>query len=1256
MPLSPRSSSSPWLTASLAALVATTLLGCPKRVDSPTGTLEAAAADAESGDVDARTLALAGFHSLLVAGDADKALQRMDAAVGRDPAEPWALYGQVILRQRAAQPSRALEAAFGVVERAPQHPLASAAARFILELVGTSNELDTQILERTGRALESRPRGDAAQLLRTARATIYGQRIDGPGLTTTNAELGSVDSWALAGPLSPFHYLEFDAPLAVETTGTLEGPNLRELPTPDGRLNLSGEAAEGALYAAAADFELTAPGDFILRTVSAAPHKLLLNGTVLVDRRSFARAESTVAARGVRLLAGRHRLLLKLPNEAGAASISVSLMRADGTPTNVKFVPARGAAASWSGVEVADAPGTYPAAASFKAALEDEAGPALSTFIAIRDALGRDPDGAQRLMDGLEQTLAESAAVKALRAELALSDRNIPSRVARARATRDLEAVLEKDAGHVQALLLRAQLAFEDGRQLEAMQLVKRAQKATKAQSHPVPLMRARLELSQGMDAQSQQSAEEALAAQPGLCEALSLLYDLARRRDAVAAADEAARELQGCPGSRTRLAEHVRLRGRIDEAIRLYEGLHALDPTSIGTVQSLVPLYISARRYDDALGLLKRTRELWPRNAMLQRRIGDVLEFAGQPDRALKAREDALALSGGDLALRRQVHRARTGKELLSEYAIDPLEAIRRYEEQGAVEDAPSVMVLDAAAVRVFEDGSMVDRIHIINKALTQEGVDQIGEVYVPAGAHVLALRTRKPDGTVLEPEDIAGKDSISMPGVQVGDYVEQEYLIAHASRGPAQPGFTASSFYFQIAGVPNAWSTYVVEAPKAMGMAVDAHNVASPQPVIEGDRSVYRHEQRNVPPYIPEPDAPPSGTEYLPFVQLGAGTRGNDALVAVYSDAFLDRGQLTSEIEAFAKKAAEGKQGLDAVRAVHSAVMHAVQGQDAGLTVSAASTLAQGRGSRLWALKSSLEAIGVPTRVAVVRSFFADPAPYLFPNETLLPYATLRAELPDGQVVWLDTVFRFGPFGQLPENAANAEAWLLPEPGRPLEKVKTPAMEGSAGKQVTMEVTLSEEGALQGKGEERYSGFEAAQLTEALESLPPDQRKQALQGALARYFGGAELSDLEVELTREVGAPLVVKYAFSVPRFARKEGDKLVLGALTFPVQLGRRYVQLSSRSTPLFIGHPERSSTKVSLRLPKGFKLNGPLGEVKVEQDFGRFVRREVQQGDRVDIEETYEVPMMRLPPKRYDDFAHFAGQVDLIQTRDLLVEPK
>ncbi len=137
-----------------------------------------------------------------------------------------------------------------------------------------------------------------------------------------------------------------------------------------------------------------------------------------------------------------------------------------------------------------------------------------------------------------------------------------------------------------------------------------------------------------------------------------------------------------------------------------------------------------------------------------------------------------------------------------------------------------------------------------------------------------------------------------------------------------------------------------------------------------------------------------------------------------------------------------------------------------------------------------------------------------------------------------------------------------------------------------------------------------------------------------------------------------MLVRYAFKAPRFARRDSDKrLVLSnSATFPVLLGRRYLTLGQRRTPLFIDSSESSHTVVTMKLPPGWALQQPLKEAKSQSPWGSFVRREHQEGDVLTLEEDYRLQMARVAPKDYDDFAHFAGDIDLIQGRDLLVEKK
>src|SRR5690606_30440814 len=151
--------------------------------------------------------------------------------------------------------------------------------------------------------------------------------------------------------------------------------------------------------------------------------------------------------------------------------------------------------------------------------------------------------------------------------------------------------------------------------------------------------------------------------------------------------------------------------------------------------------------------------------------------------------------------------------------------------------------------------------------------GIDALGEVNVPGGAEVIRLRTIKADGRILEPEEIGGKDSISLPNLEVGDYVEIEYLESFPSRGPALPGWSAAPFYFRAENEPIHESVYVVRADRRAGLELDLHNDAPEPELVEDDAFITMVlRARRSPPLIPEPDSVPLG-EILPWVQAGSG-----------------------------------------------------------------------------------------------------------------------------------------------------------------------------------------------------------------------------------------------------------------------------------------------------------------------------------------------------------------------------------------------
>ncbi len=1248
----------PFIVLCFAAIVS----GCAHTLSS--GWAELLEAKSASGpSASAAVLARAGAAALLIDDDTPKAAQLFDEALKQAPDSAAALEGRRLTLELRGETAGAFSAALDLIQRAPTHPFATVAARFLLDHAGYSRTTDDDLLTRGAAALKNAPPGDTGALLRSALLSVHAARGDVEASGAAR-DVGAVQNFALVGPFSAFHQLDFDTRLPLEASGNLSklspGPfgelTVRPLHVEDGRFNLEAEPPQGDVYVFATDVTVEQTADFVLRIVSPMDLRASIDGAPVVERRTWLTPAPTVTAVGVTLKKGTHRLLLKVLRGHEGGQLFVTLPRIDGQASNVRSVAASGGPSAWGSDPSTFSPRhVFPTATSLAHAVEREFGGSAAAVLAALDGVGRDRDGARRLLLSVPAT-PESGFVALVRAVIELGDRSLPPKVSTGRASRHLEAALSKNARLLPALLAQTQLAFEEGRHLEALELARRARATTTPPPVSALMTEARALLALRLDGLAEKAALEAEGRWPTLCEAMALRFDLVRRRDAVSETNALLDALRACPFAARRNADIERARGRSAAAAQAYQALFAQDQTRVTIAREAAVLSAAERKFKDAIAQLEATSALWPRDVTTVKDLATLYERAGRPKDAALAKERASRLDRSDVQLWRAAERARTGKELLSEYAITTKQALDNYKPGPGDEDAPSAYILDAAAIRIADDGAMVDRIHVIQKALDQNGVSEVAEVNIPPGAEVLTLRTLKADGTVLEPESFEDKDTVSLPGVQVGDYVEYEFLQSHAPRGPGMPGATASNFYFQLVKEPNHFSTYVVEAPLNKGLKVDAHNMDVRSAPASSNVEVFRHEERNVPPAIPEPLGPPSPNEYLPFVSVGFGQTGNDGLVSNYADQTLENGRVTADVAAFAQRAAGDARGLPAVERVYRAVMEKLSGRDNGLGGNAAASATQDRGSRLWLLWSSLRSLGFEARLVAVRTTATDPHPYLFPTESLLPYVCLRVRLPEGRYLWLDTVVRFAPFGELPESAAgDLEAYVFPEPGLPLEHVRTPPAAPHRPKEVHLELTLASDGTLSGRGGETYFGQEAAQLGEALDSLPEEQKTQALQGALSRYFGGADLKDLHIKSSHDVGAPLSVEYSLTATRFARKEGDRLVMGPLTFPAQVGRRFIHLARRDTPLFIESTEAAHTVVTVTLPEGLSVAGLQGELKSGGPGAHFGRREVQTGNTLRIEEELSLSSGRIPPDHYEPFVQFAGEVDLIQGRDLVAEP-
>jgi Tfp pilus assembly protein PilF len=1198
-------------------------------------------------------LAGGGFREWMERGGPGAASARFASALRKTPADPWARLGGAALARRSLDGDTEAAHLLALVAGSPWHPLVPVAARRLADLAESSPPISRAVEAGLEPLLAAgKLRGAAAYRVRLARAAAADARGDLALAARVRGEAGSVLAWTLIGPCGAYPALEIDHPFPPEVgeprcptpPGTVPA-EARTLPATAGGAVIEGEPAGADIFYLAADVRLARGGRYLVAVGSTATHRAFLDGVPLAERRAFGGFPPAAVMVPRQLEAGVHRLLVKVGRGgAGRVSVGVSFAREDGAPSDATASPARELARLSAG----PLPPVTFSATERVAELAREAGPAVARWVVAADVLPQDRETAKGLVEAALAILPYSAPLHALHARVLRDDATLSERVARERAEAEYEKALLSDRGDAATRLARAEL-MRVGDRFDDAQANLETLAEPEAGRPRALLLSARIALARGFTETAERLAGEAFR-QSGSCPAAEILYDLSSRRGAVSREDELASALALCPGGHERSADHRRRRGDGAGAVAALEPAVRSAPARIDLRLALATALIAGGDPARASAELEDVARIWPREARIQKRLAEALELAGNVRGAREARRRALRLDGTDLQLRRAIA-SEDGTEVLAEYAEDGREAIRAYERSGMHPSTSSVLVLDAAAVETDAGGAVTERTHQVFKVLDQRGVERFGEVNLPPGAELLAVRTIKARGGTLEPEEAGEKHAISLPGLEPGDYVEWEFLRSHAGRGAAIPGFTADPFYFQLPGSPMWRSSYVVAAPKGAGLEADAHHMAAPPVKTEGGREVVRALATEVPALLEEPDAPPEA-EYMPHLVVGTGA-GREAMHLAVADTLLPRTRPTREVTALAAAAAAGPArrlaGEALLRAAYEKVDEVIEGQGGSLSDEASQVLARRRGNRNLLLKAVCAALGIEARLAMVRPFGVSAERQRFPRPDLYGYAVVRARV-DGKTFWLDLNTRYAPFGTIPEQVRGQEALVLPEPGESPEVTRTPEQTGDEGRRMDVKIAIESGGDATITATERYLGFEAAAAKGSLERLDAQARRQAVERALARNFPGFVLESLRIVGERHAEEPLSLEYRGRVPTLARVGGGQAVIEMPIYPLRLGARWVTRGSRAIPLLVPSDDRTIVYLDVLPPEGMRaVPAPASEVVTP--FGSFHRVESERNGHLVREDRFELRRGRIAPGRYPDFVRFAGAVDEVQGRPM-----
>jgi Flp pilus assembly protein TadD len=1217
-----------------------------------------------------RDLGLLAFF----AGDRARALAELSNVVARDPDDARAAWGlalalDVSLDDKAAEVYRGLVAA---ALRHPDDPWAVAAATRALRWLD-----DRAVDEGDAAAAESVRAAAASKLPALVEAALdsrhYRQRGETEGLAEWAARRGCVTSWQEEDVSMPAPHMVLLSPTKRLVTRVGDGgeghdPGLRH-----------GHASAPRCLA-------------VVRPPRSRPARVVLATTVESDAEREIELElrvndADVLARvwwGDSLVLARNTAHRYLPDRVvarvkvgkGSSRVAVELA-ALGGPFGVELYardPATGTRPE--GLRFAADPAQRPATAAAPAAQFQAAPPPrLPSSPRFVDGLLVDVLLAERALEAGDSAAAAEATGRLratapgwipgleLEARVTLEAPGQAPALTKDAARRLRTHALDLDPGALRARLALAEQLAGDDDNTGALKVLGAEEKGAPpggtVKHWRADLIRAGALRDKGLEGEADAAEDRAISARPDACEVRFQEVRKLARLGKQKLLMEAAERLVVCDGWSAVLAavaqdagDHARLvserkrllaRSPEDPSRHVDLGralLAAGDPAgaraSFTTALALDPFDTSPRLaladLDAAQGDLAAARHLLGEGLALTpeaRELASALSALGAPDDLAPWRIDG-----------RQVIRAYEADEKAGKHA--------RYQ-------APGVLVLDRMVVVVHADGSRLSIVHQIAKVQEKAGVEKWGEIQVPEGAELLAARTIKADGSVREPQSLGGKQGLTAPDLGVGDYVESEYYFVSAASAAWDGGFVGDRFYFQNFDEPFDRTEYIVAAPEKYDLQWDVRG-ESPRPSIEhfDGWEVTTFQKRAQAQLVPEPSGPPA-IEWMasvqPYSQVSLAAWRAWVGEQVYGTRRAD-----AAVRALALELAGGKSAPEAARAIHDWVLDSIDDGGA-LSDEPAQILSRRSGRRVVLMVALCEAAGIPVELWLARpreSGEGTPAEVQIPD---LAYPLLRLRLPKGDL-FVDPRYRYAPLGYLPPSLRDVPMVQIPDPeAGPMPKLKlylTPTQNDKPDQRVVvLDVQLGDNGAAVIDATETLSGAPAAQWRDYLKDVPQDEVERDLeQRALGFWFPGATLRSLAIDAKDDPYAPLVLRYRFEAPRYARLgPHGELALPVSPMPRFLQRQFVTIGARQTALVLDGDGEMQARVTVHPPKGFAPARALpkdASLDAPGDTAHFTARlSFDGGALVSKVDSSVKPLGRVAAKDYPAFVRFAGTVDSLE---------
>jgi hypothetical protein len=550
-----------------------------------------------------------------------------------------------------------------------------------------------------------------------------------------------------------------------------------------------------------------------------------------------------------------------------------------------------------------------------------------------------------------------------------------------------------------------------------------------------------------------------------------------------------------------------------------------------------------------------------------------------------------------------------------------------------------PVVVLLSDKVIQVDPQGQASVYVHRIFSLLNKDGISRYGEVSLPRGAELLELRTIKSSGQVIEPEISQQKPTISMPALEPGDAIEEEYVIPYSQVELAPE--SALKLIFGSFDAPILYSRLVLLSPPESKLNI-LENAGAPQPLVgQSNGIVVRIWQRdNIAQTLAEPYLPPAA-QILPAVTVSAAVKTRDLL----REQLIDATRIGLQVEEAAQELdlAHSTNETDKARQLYRFITTRLDSTGSDWANNPAEdTLQNGQGSRTATLLALARAVGLKAGLVLARkvgqgcSRERDLSCYSEP--------LVRFWFSDGEVCDVDAEADDLPLGTITPVIEARDALSVPLAAADLKK---PEVTDLAVKHIT-EKTVAEaqiyfaQNDLTAELHIRLGDARAQEIRNLLRN--PSEGQPFFEQLAMRIFPGATAVTGSAIHDDDPEQPLEISLHCTVPQFFSLQNNRFDMDQLAPALGLRAQYAKAGMRKFPLYIDSLFFESTTFHIHLPLNVQVVSLPKDFAERSEFGEYSVRFVRSAQTVDVHRDFHIPVQVVAPEKYAAFAIFTEHID------------